>query len=97
MILLIVVAVLSIGGGIGLAVGLHMLHPAFFTGEMLGKKLGLPVLGSISDFEFRPAQHWLFRPLPSLTAMLAGILVFIGASSVLIGHFGPIGFSGATS
>ena len=95
--LLIAAAFFSIGGGIGLAVGLHMLNPAFFTGEMLGRTLGRPVLGAISDLAFRPAKHWLLRPLPSLAVVLVGILVFIGASSVLIGRFGPFGFSGATS
>jgi protein tyrosine kinase modulator len=97
MLLLIAVVILSIGGGIGLAVGLHMLNPSFYSGEMLGKYLGRPVLGSISDLDFRPAKYWVQRPLPSFALILFGIVTFVAASSVLISHFGPFGSSGGLS
>lgn len=75
----------ALAAGIGLAVGLNQLRPVFLSRGMLATLTGLPVLGSISFVQNKPAGP-LFRREPVLMGITGGaLLVAYGVGLVLAG------------
>jgi uncharacterized protein involved in exopolysaccharide biosynthesis len=73
---LLLVGLLVVAGGIGIAValGLSQLHPAYFTGRSLSRAVELPVLGSVS----------LILTPQALAKRRAAIAVWLGAAMTLL-------------
>ncbi len=68
------VMLLSLLGGIGVTVGLHLLRPVIMTREALHAAIGLPVMATMSELKPKIVQQWFEREVPQV-AMAVGVLV----------------------
>lgn len=68
------VMLLSIIGGIGVTVGLHLLKPVIMTREALHSAIGLPVMATMSELKPKVVQQWFEKEVPQVGIAL-GILV----------------------
>ena len=88
--LLIAVAIVGIGAGLGSAIALTMLRSTFSTGAGLKKALGLPVIGTISRTvppARQAAESRQLRLFYAGSGVLAGLLVvLLGIEFVQVGQ-----------
>ena len=68
------VMLLSIIGGIGVTVALHLLKPVIMTREALHSAIGLPVMATMSELKPKVVQQWFEKEVPQVGIAL-GILV----------------------
>ena len=88
--LLIAVAILGVGAGLGTVIALTMLRSTFSTAAGLKKALGLPVIGTISRVvppSRRAAENRQLRLFYASSGALAGLLVvLLGIEFVQVGQ-----------
>jgi polysaccharide chain length determinant protein (PEP-CTERM system associated) len=88
--LLMVIFLISIGGGVGVSFVMQTMNPTFHNTRSLRDVPGLKVLGSVSTVTFPDTREWFRRPAAVFAGSVAMLFVFLGVEVLVAQRFGAL-------